>query len=286
MDDSEDIFSYVKYFINPSAGLFFLGGILFLAPFVYFIVLWNSQSSVLYNRPLNYSIFIIFGLLLSFFVAKKIINKTSTELTRVLIIFLKILVITYAVFILLMTFSRYVNFISEAIDVSYYHYTIWQMSEFKIPYIWEGSGIPVWSQHFEPILIFFIPIYLIIKSTTLLIMAQAVIVISGAIPIYLTVRDYLKSKFIGIGLAFAYLSFGGLQFGIAYGFHPIMLFPTIFLWTYYFYQRRNTKLYLLFIVLSLFVKEEVAFILFFWSIYLIFIKKDKNHCRRKRFFNN
>lgn len=275
MDDSEDLFSYIKYFINPLTGSLILIGILFLTPLAYYIVLLNSRSPVLYNRPFNYSIFIIFGLLLSFFITKKIKNKISPETNRVLIISLKILIIAYALFLLLMTCSRYLNFISEAIDVSYYHYTIWQLSEFKIPYIWEGSTIPVWSQHFEPILIFFIPIYWFIKSTTLLMFLQALTVISGAIPIYLTVRDYLKSKLIGISLAFTYLSFGGLQFGIAYGFHPIMLFPAIFLWSYYFYQKKNTKLYLIFVILSLFVKEEVAFILFSWSIYLIFIKRDK-----------
>ena len=106
-------------------------------------------------------------------------------------------------------------------------------------------------------------------------MEQALAVISGAIPIYFIARRYLHSRGLGLALSFAYLSFGGLQFGMEYGFHEIMFFPAVFLWAYYFYISKKIKLYLFFILLSLFVKEEVAFIVFFWGLYLLIFRKDK-----------
>jgi uncharacterized membrane protein len=102
-------------------------------------------------------------------------------------------------------------------------------------------------------------------------LAQAAAAISGAVPIYLTAKHFLKTRSLGLALSFAYLSFSGLQ----YGFHEILFFPPLFLWAYYFYLHKKVKLYLLFIILSLFVKEEVSFIVIFWSVYLLIIKKDK-----------
>lgn len=248
---------------------------LYLFPIVYLFVLAGSFHSLLRATLLHYVIFIIFGIFLSFLLVKATKNIKNQETKKIIFVTISGLIILYALFLLLMTMSRFVNFVSEAIDVEYYHFTIWQLANFKTPLIWEGSNIPVWSQHFEPILFFLVPIYWIIKSTTLLMAIQALIVISGAIPIYLSAKEYLKSRFLGLGLAFAYLSFGGLQFGFAYGFHPIMFFPTIFIWAYYFYIRKNLKLYYIFIVLSLFVKEEAAFIVLFWSIYLLIFKRDR-----------
>ncbi|MBI2613810.1 MAG: DUF2079 domain-containing protein [Candidatus Levybacteria bacterium] len=133
----------------------------------------------------------------------------------------------------------------------------------------------VWGDHFEPIILFIAPIYWFIKSAGLLMIIQAGIVISGIIPLYLIVNDRLKSRLIGLAIAFSYIAFGGLQYGTEYGFHPIMFLPTLLFWMYYFYTKKKIKLYFLFVLLCLFVKEEVAFILLFWSFYLVLFKKEK-----------
>lgn len=175
-----------------------------------------------------------------------------------------------------MTWSRYAGYIANVIDLSYFNAVIWQFAEFKIPYMYNPT-YPVWSQHFSPILIFLAPIYWVFPNAGILMTVQALMVISGAYPVYLIGKKFLHSKGIGLSLAFAYLAFGGLQFGFGYGFHEIMFFPPLFLWAYYFYLQKNTWVYYLFLVLSLFVKEEVAFIVLFWGIYLLFIKRDRKH---------
>lgn len=246
-------------------------------PFIYFYQLIKSHNSLLLNPTTAYPLMTVLGLFLAFFTDKSLRDKMQTDTKNMLFVMFAVCIWIYAAFLLLMTWSRYVNFVSEAIDVHYFHQTIWQLSEFKIPYIWRLDQIEfaVWSQHFSPILVFLAPIYWFVKDAGSLMFIQAVVVISGAYPIYLIAKHHFKSRSIGLALGFAYLAFGGLQFGIAYGFHEIMLFPTLFLWTYYFYLRRKIKSYFLFVVLCLFVKEEVAFIMIFWSLYLLLVKKDK-----------
>lgn len=246
-------------------------------PFVYFYFLIYNHENIRFLPQYIYPIIIVLGLFLAIYTERKLRNKITPETKHSMFISSATCIVIYAVFLLLMTWSRYTSYVSEAIDVVFFNQVVWQMSEFKIPYIFvlNQQLYPQWSQHFSPILYLLSPFYWISHTGDMLMIVQALAAISGAIPIYLAIKHYLKSRSIGLAISFAYLSFGGLQFGFAYGFHEILFFPALFLWAYYFYLRKKTMLYLLFLVLSLSVKEEVAFIVLFWGIYLLFVRRDK-----------
>lgn len=258
--------------------LVFIVTFIFLVfPFYYFYQLLKINDSNLLSPQMVYPVITLAGFLFALFIEKNIRYKPDNN-TAYLIFLSAILCLSlYAAFLFFMTISRYANYISEVIDVSFFHTIIWELSEFKIPYLWllDQPMSPAWSQHFSPILIFIAPLYWLIKNAGLLMIVQAAAVISGVFPIYLLCKLILKSRSIGLSLAFAYLAFGGLQFGYAYGFHEIMFFPALFFWAYYFYVRKKSKSYFLFILLSLIVKEETAFIVGAWSIYLLLFKRDK-----------
>jgi len=245
-----------------------------LFPFFYF---FQIESNPLLSTPMAvYPIVSICSVFFAFFIEKNIRCTISLKTKNAIIITAALLVILYATILFILTLTRFYGYISQAVDIHFFNQEIKQLAEFKIPYLWRLSQplFPMWSQHFSPILFFLIPIYWIISNPVILVITQALVAITGAIPIYLISKQYLKSRTIGLALAFAYLSFGGLQYGFDYGFHEILFFPVLFLWSYYFYLRKNVKLYFLFIILSLFVKEEISFIAIFWSIYLFFFKKD------------
>jgi uncharacterized membrane protein len=257
---------------------FFFGFILFLAfPFFYFSFLTTNHLTVMSSTEMIYLVIILMGICFAFFFEKFFKDKLNHEKKRLIFILLVTCIWIYAAFLLLMTWSRYEGFVSESIDVVYFHQVIWQLSEFKIPYLWNLNQqlYPAWSQHFSPILIFIAPFFWISHSGGLLMLLQAAAAISGAIPIYLISKHFLRTKSIGFAIAFAYLSFGGLQYGFGYGFHEILFFPILFLWAYYFYLCKQTKRYFLFIILSLFCKEEVSFIILFWGIYIFIFKRDR-----------
>lgn len=235
-------------------------------PYLHFYL--SRTHALFLNEAFSYLVIVISGISFSLFVSKFLKSNLNDEYKNMPIVVLIGIIILYSSFLFLITISNYNRMISQSIDVQHYHIQVWKLSEFTIPSY-------NWSQHFEPILFFLAPIYWFFKEPGILMILQAIIFISGAIPVYLTVKKYLYSRLVGLSLAFAYLAFGGTQFGIAYGFHPIMFFPTIFLWMYYFYKEKRGKLYFLFVLLSLMVKEEVSFIMIFWGIYLFIFKKDR-----------
>jgi uncharacterized membrane protein len=226
------------------------------------------KPSIFDNEIITYLIISALGIFFSFFIVKQINGIFDNGLKKNLLIIFAGAIVLYGLFLIFMSLLNYDRMVSPSIDIQYFHVELWKLSQFTIP-TYE------WSQHFSPILFFIAPIYWIIKAAGILMFLQAIVFISGIVPIFLISKKYLRSRLVGLSLAFAYLAFGGTQFGIAYGFHEIMFFPTIFLWMYYFYTQKKTKLYILFVILSLFVKEEVSFIMIFWGIYLLLIKKDK-----------
>lgn len=255
-----------------------LATIFFLAlPFIYF------YADALHYLPfLNYTFvgyFVIApsSLLFAYYIEKNIGPTLKIESKQMLFLTAVILVSVYAFYLFLVTWYMFDNFFSQGADLVYFQQYIWQLSEFKLPYIWGLTvpDYPVWSQHFSPFIALLVPFFWISHSAGLLLMEQALVVLSGTIPIYFIAKRHLHSRGVGLALSFAYLSFGGIQFGMEYGFHEIMFFPTVFLWAYYFYVTKRKYLYFFFIFLSLLIKEEVAFIVLFWGIYLILLRKDR-----------
>lgn len=225
---------------------------------------------------LQYVVFVVAGFIFGTVICSiRFYYLKSIDARKLVLFFLTALLVIYALFLFIETVSRYNRYLSEAIDVFYYHAAVWQLSEFKLP-LYDNGAMPVWADHFEPILFFFVPVYWLIKNAEVLFSLQALIAISGAIPLYRVAQKTLRSRSLAVSLSFSYLLFGGMQFGYAYGFHPIVLFPTVFFWTYYFYSFHKQKSYYLFVLLSLFVKEEAAFIIVFWALYLFFIKHDRS----------
>jgi len=225
------------------------------------------KNSVNNDVQLYYFLFMAMAIAFSTIVTKFFLdrNKIANDKKALSLLFLKVTVILYGIFLIITSTSRFISYKSEAIDVMFFKQEIWMLSSFSVPAF-------AWSQHFSPILIAFVPIFWLMKSSAMLLFLQATFVVSGAIPLYLAAKEKLQSKFLGFALAIAYLTFGGLQFGYAYGFHEIMLFPQLFFWAYYFLSKKRIKLYFLFVVLCLFVKEEVSFIMIFWGLYLLYKK--------------
>jgi uncharacterized membrane protein len=253
--------------------LFITLGLLLLLPVYCLFLLRTNSHALVKNIEFDYIFFFICGLLFSF-IGSKIISYNERIKTYGYFLFAGAL-ICYTIFLFATTLFRYTHFLSESVDVTYYHSAVLQLSKFTIPYIWDVP-VPIWSQHFEPILFFIIPLYWIIQSAGVLVSIQALVILSGIIPLYVIGRYLFHSRFIGLAFGYAYISFGAMLYGMEYGFHPIMFFPTFFFWTYYWYISKKNRLYFLFILLSLFIKEEVSFILLFFGIYQLITNKDKS----------
>lgn len=244
-----------------------------------FIVLIGSipllYQSILYSTPSIIYLSITFVGMVTAFVFVKVKWKNSFFHTLPLLKIFQISLLCYCLYLIFIATIRYFNFESEIIDLSYYHIAVWQLSEFHIPHIWDIPSRFVWDDHFEPILLLFVPFYWISKTATWLFVSQVIIVVSGVIPLYCIVKEKFNDDFLGISMSFSYLLFGGLQMGYGYGFHPIVLFPTLFFWTYYFLEKKKVSWYIFFLFLTLCIKEEIAFTAIAFGFYLLLFKENK-----------
>ena len=170
-----------------------------------------------------------------------------------------------------MLFRNYGQFI----DLSYYESAVSQLASLTVPKIWD-IGSPLWSQHFEPILFLFVPWYwLRLGGSMLLVWGQAILAVSSAYFLYRIAISRGTKQGIALGITALYLTAGGLQSAYLYGFHPIALFPFFFLWAVYCYERKQYGWYAVALLITLFVKEEISFVMVFWGLWLLFGRKDR-----------
>lgn len=204
-----------------------------------------------------------------FFYRNRFLFRYTEWVERALIVVL----IIYGIFIVIAAVVAFENF-SQYIDLSYYDSAIAQLSEFKLPMIWDMQD-PVWSQHFSPIFFLFVPLYWLGGGARLLVLFQAAFAVLAAIPLYLFTQKLSNSRFLGLSSILAYLVNGGMQSSIFYGFHEVTLFPFFFFWTLYFWQNRQYRFFILFTILTLLIKEEIAFVILFFGIFLLVTKQWK-----------
>jgi uncharacterized membrane protein len=88
--------------------------------------------------------------------------------------------------------------------------------------------------HFDPIVVLFAPLWRLWPDPSLLLVAQAAAVATGAIPTYLLGRRHLGSDWAAVGFALAYLLYPATQWLVLDDFHPVALATPLLLWSFWF----------------------------------------------------
>ena len=114
------------------------------------------------------------------------------------------------------------------------------------------------SLHMNFIVLVFLPIYSLFQFTETLLISQSIILASGAIPIYYISKNEIKNKPLALIIAASYLLYPALHGANIIDYNYLVFAVPFLLSAFYFFRQRNFKLYWLFIVLSLLVREEVS----------------------------
>ena len=93
-------------------------------------------------------------------------------------------------------------------------------------------------------------IYLIYPHPQTVLVLQAFIVSLGAYPVYLIASLRLKSRGTALMIGMTYLLFYPLYGPLWFDFHYMALFPTMFLFSFYFYLKGDTRRTVVFAVLA------------------------------------
>src|SRR5437016_1222382 len=123
-----------------------------------------------------------------------------------------------------------------------------------------GDQISRLAAHVDPILVLFAPLWWLWPSPQLLLVAQALVVALGALPVFLLARKHLRSARAGLGFALAYLLYPATGWLTLNEFHPVALATSFLLFAFWYLDEDRLVPFALFAVAAAACKEEIALV--------------------------
>jgi uncharacterized membrane protein len=123
-----------------------------------------------------------------------------------------------------------------------------------------GEQISRLAAHVDPILVVFAPLWWIWPSPYLLLVAQALAIGLGALPVYWLARKHLRSSRAALGFACAYLLYPATGWLVLNEFHPVALATPLLLFAFWFLDEDRVLPFALCAVAASLCKEEIAFV--------------------------
>jgi uncharacterized membrane protein len=123
-----------------------------------------------------------------------------------------------------------------------------------------GDQISRLGAHFDPILAAFAPLWLVWPSPDALLVAQAVAVALGALPVYWLARKHLGSERAGLGFALAYLIYPPTQWLTLNEFHPVAFACPLLLFAIWYLDEGRLLPFATCALVAAATKEEIALV--------------------------
>jgi uncharacterized membrane protein len=123
-----------------------------------------------------------------------------------------------------------------------------------------GDQISRLGAHFDPILAAFAPLWLAWPSPDMLLVAQAVAVALGALPVFWLARKHLGSDRVALGFALAYLIYPPTQWLTLNEFHPVALACPLLLYAIWFLDEGRLVPFAACAIVAATTKEEIALV--------------------------
>ncbi|MEP7334895.1 MAG: DUF2079 domain-containing protein, partial [Actinomycetota bacterium] len=113
------------------------------------------------------------------------------------------------------------------------------------------------ASHFDPILVLFAPLWLVWPSPEALLVAQAIAIALGALPVFWLARKHLDSERAGLGFALAYLLYPATQWVALSEFHPVALTTPLLLFAFWYLDEDRLVAFAICAALASTTKEEI-----------------------------
>ena len=196
------------------------------------------------------------------------INKSNYVALLISIIFL----IGY----LTLSLVKHAHFLT-GYDLSVDNQVIWEYSRFLSPIstVHAYAFTPVFWDHVEFIYVLIAPFYWLLADARMFLVLQVIVFILSAIPIFLLCKKYKINNFISYAILISYFTFYGVQNALYSDAHSLV-FATSFLAFFIYFLDINRKWpTILFFVLAITSKEDIAFLTFLISFVYLFINRKK-----------
>ncbi len=173
---------------------------------------------------------------------------------------------TYAVYFARLTIRHHNGFGTAGFDIGLYDQGLWLLSRFRSPFV-TIMGRNLFGDHSSFILLPLVPFYWFGAGASFLLAVQSIALGSTAIPVYLTVRRLLSSRWAACGLAIAFLLQPSLGWTNAENFHPDSLVAPLLMTAIWAMVTSRWRLFLVFGVLATLVKEDTLLVVIPLGLY-------------------
>ncbi len=138
-----------------------------------------------------------------------------------------------------------------------------------------GAQISRLAAHVDPILIVFAPLWWLWPSPDLLLVTQALVVATGAWPVFLLARKHLGSPRAGLGFALVYLLYPATGWLTLNEFHPVALATPFLLFAFWYLDNIRLVPFAVFAVAAAACKEEIGLVLAGFGVWHAFAKRHR-----------
>ena len=169
---------------------------------------------------------------------------------------------------------QHLAFGTHGVDLSYFDYGLANTLRgrfFYVPFLPHSY----FGEHFAPILLLILPFYLLHDGPLTLVVLQVLAVGAAAIPLFAYARAELRTPWVPVAVAFAYLLYRPLSRGLMFDFHMEMLEPLFLFSAFAGLSRRRWGLYWTGIVLGCMTKEDVPVYLFVFGLWTAVALKER-----------
>lgn len=158
-------------------------------------------------------------------------------------------------------------------DSALYDQGVWLLSRGHTPFV-TLMGRNLFGDHTSFILLLLVPFYWLWPSAGVLFFAQSAALGAGALPVFLVGRTRLRSEWIALVPAVAYLMHPAVGYTNLENFHPDAFLGVFVGFAIWAALDRKWKTYLVFLLLALSVKEDASLVLVPLGVWVA-VKRDR-----------
>src|SRR5450759_4950692 len=183
----------------------------------------------------------------------------------------------YSVTYIALSLLRHESYHSFGFDLGLCNQIFWNTTQGRLFESTMSQALPVphslLGDHFSPVFLFLVPFYFAFPHPETLLVLQTLALAFGAWPVYLLAKLKLPAGYAPLWVL-AYLLFVPLAYINLYDFHEVAFSIAPLGFALYFLERGRLGLFLLSLLFTFFVKEEMALIGIGFGAYVLLGKRD------------
>ena len=246
----------------------------FLLPALFKKSLWHTAPFFMMGLAVIFSLGIYWNLSRDNAVIERFFHRANVIASnRVCLVFLLSVFLFYCIYFSYYTILHHYQFGTSAFDLGIYQNALFNTlhGKFFATSFYEGDSI--FTHHFSPIYLLWIPVYSILPYAETLLASQSITVAIGIFPLFFFARNLLRSNISALLIVVCYIFYPPQHGANFYDIHELAFLPVLIFCAFYTLEKKRTGWFFLFLILALAIKEDISCIVILLGIYLYVQKR-------------